>query len=64
MLNEGTMSSPVDSIPVLDFSPHVVKQVEGSHCVNIGDDHFLSRHFLLINQKFPYHSTLHDLESY
>jgi hypothetical protein len=36
VFNEGTVSGPADNISVLNFGPHVIKQVEGnySHCIS------------------------------
>jgi hypothetical protein len=36
MFNEGTVSGPADIIPVFNFSPRVVKEVEGncSHIIS------------------------------
>jgi hypothetical protein len=55
MFNEGTVSGPAD-ISVLNFSPHVVKQVEGnwSHCIS----HPPSKFRQCVSQWWHVHSIL------
>jgi hypothetical protein len=57
MFNEGTVSGPADIISVLNFSPHVAKQIEGncSHCMSCPPSKFRQND----SQWWHVHSILH-----